>query len=474
MTDKTIIIGVFAIYVGLMFVIGAAGYFRTRNVADYLLGDRRISAFASALSAGASDMSGWLLLGLPGLAYVSGAKASYTALGLLVGTYLNWRFIAMRLRIRTVRLGNALTIPEYLERRFDDHTHVLRLVAAITILGFFLFYTSAGLVAGGKLFEAVFHVPYTYAVVGSTAVILAYTLVGGFLAVVWTDVVQGLLMLAALLLVAVLATAGSTDNTAMTQVISPTGGLELDGISIVSALAWGLGYMGQPHILVRFMAIDSPEHVPRARRIAVTWTALSLMGAVLVGLAGSTTPGLVLASGDTEKIFILLIETLLHPALAGVCLAAILAAIMSTADSQLLVASSALTEDLFGLPGRAPLPAQAKLLLSRCTVVLISIVATLIALTPASGVLDLVAYAWAGFGASLGPCILLSLYWPRMTRHGALAGIVAGAIVVVGWARMEGGVFDVYELLPAFLISMFIIFVTSLAGPPRRRKGAPG
>jgi sodium/proline symporter len=474
MTDQSVIVAAFGFYVALMFGIGGAAYLRTQDLADYLLGGRRISAFAGALSAGASDMSGWLLLGLPGLAYVSGSEGIYVALGLLTGTYLNWRFVAQRLRERSVELGNALTIPGYLERAFDDRSHILRFVAAVTILGFFLFYTSAGLVAGGKLFEAVFGLPYGYAVVGSAAIVLVYTSVGGFLAVVWTDVIQALLMLAALLMVAAMALSNNMENAVITEVLARVNLPAVGSIAAISALAWGLGYMGQPHILVRFMAIDRPSQIPRARRIAVTWTALSLVGAVAVGIAGSMTAGLELTDGDAEKVFIALIGALLHPAVAGVCLAAILAAIMSTADSQLLVASSALTEDLLGPRVRKPLTARATLLFSRCTVILISALATLIALTPTAGVLNLVAYAWAGFGASLGPCIVLSLYWPRMTRGGALAGIVAGACGIVGWTELEGGLFDLYELLPAFLFSVFAIIVVSLAGRDPGSKTAAG
>jgi sodium/proline symporter len=467
----------FLVYILVMLLIGWYAWLRTSDLSDYILGGRRLGRWVAALSAGASDMSGWLLLGLPGYAYASGLEAGWLAAGLLLGTYLNWRVMARRLRVYTEMAENALTVPAFLEQRFQDPTRLLRVVSALFILLFFLFYTSSGLVAGGKLFATVFGLPYQWAVFAGAATVIVYTLFGGFLAVSWTDLVQGLMMAAALLVVPVAAieqVGGWASLTRQLDGLNPhllqpataLGGEPLSLAAIVSLLGWGLGYFGQPHILARFKAIRSPNDVPAARRIAVSWTALTLVGAILVGLVGVVYLRTPLAGPDTEKVFMVLVNALFHPVVAGVLLAAILAAIMSTADSQLLVSSSALAEDFYKALLRPGAGSRELVGVGRGAVLCISVAACLLALDRNSKVLDLVAYAWAGFGAAFGPTLLLSLFWPRMNRHGAMAGIVVGGLTVVVWKQLHGGWFDIYELVPGFVASAAAIVVASLVTPP--------
>lgn len=463
----------FIVYLAAMLAIGMIAYRRTRDFSDYILGGRRLGSTVTALSAGASDMSGWLLLGLPGYAYLAGLEAAWIAMGLLVGTWLNWRFVAARLRRATERAGNALTLPAYFANRFTEHTRALRLVAAFFILLFFTFYTSSGLVAGGKLFSAVFGLPYEQAVLIGAATIVAYTLLGGFLAVSWTDVVQGLLMVAALVLVpaAAVAHAGSvvdalatiqSGNPALLDPFTGRDGSPLGVLAVLSLVGWGLGYFGQPHILARFMAIRDTRRLVHARRLGMGWVAVSLAGALAVGFLGIPLLDPPLAAADTEKVFIELVGLLLHPVLAGFCLAAILAAIMSTADSQLLVAASVLCEDFYRVVAHRSIEPRRGVWLGRTAVIMVSAAAFLLALDPESMVLELVAYAWAGFGAAFGPAILLSLYWPRMTAAGALAGIITGGATVIAWKQLAGGIFEVYEIVPGFLLSTLAIVAVSL------------
>ncbi len=472
--DVTPTIGfTFAAYIIAMLAIGLYAYRRTHNLADYLLGGRRIGPWVTALSASASDMSGWLLLGLPGYAYAAGFEAFWIALGLLVGTWLNWRLVARRLRHFTAICDNALTLSDFLERRFADRSHMLRLVSALFILLFFTFYTSSGLVAGGRLFEAVFGMDYTWAVICGAAIIVLYTFLGGFLAVCWTDLVQGLLMLGALLiapLAAIQANGGwaatqgamQTSNPQLLDSLSSVNGDAIGLLGLISLLAWGLGYFGQPHILARFMAIRSVQALVPARRIAVGWVFLSLTGALLVGFAGIGYLEPTLEGAETEKVFMHLVGALFHPLLAGILLAAILAAVMSTADSQLLVASGAFTEDIYKeLLGRRADPNEL-VWVGRVAVAIIALIALLLALRPDSKVLDLVAYAWAGFGAAFGPTLLFALFWMRMTRNGALAGILVGGGTVILWKQLEGGIFDLYEIVPGFALSCLAIIIFSL------------
>jgi sodium/proline symporter len=461
----------FFIYLGGMLWIGLWAYKKTNNLSDYILGGRSLGPWPSALSAGASDMSGWLLLGMPGYAYVAGWEASWLGLGLIVGTYLNWLIVAPRLRVYSQLAGDSLTLPQYFSNRFNDKV-AIRVISAFFILLFFLFYTSSGLVAGGKLFESVFGMDYTVAVTVGTLAVVSYTFFGGFLAVAWTDLVQGLLMAAALMIVPVVAfieLGNSPDailaasNVELLDPFTKATGEALGWISIVSLLAWGLGYFGQPHILARFKAIRSKDDIKAARRIAVTWTLIGLIGAFFVGIAGIGYFETPLA--DSETVFIALVQALFHPLVAGFLLAAILAAIMSTADSQLLVSSAAFTEDFYKSIFNKEAKPESLVKIGRIAVVGTATVAWILALNPESSVLGLVSYAWAGFGAAFGPAVILSLFWVRMNRQGCLAGILVGGITVVVWKQLSGGLFDIYEIVPGFILATIAIIVVSLLTP---------
>ena len=466
MNDETLTALAFVVYLLAIAALGLAAYRRTLGVSGFILGDRKLSYWVTALSAGASDMSGWLLLGLPGLAYVSIFESIWVAIGLLAGTYLNWRFVARPLRDNSERYGNALTIPEYFERRFNDDTHILRTLSALCILAFFVFYTAAGLVAGGKLFAASFGLPYGSAVVLGATLIVIYTTFGGFLAVAWTDALQATMMFFALATVAALALSygGELATPGGPEFSISTRPQPLSAVVVISSLAWGLGYLGQPHILNRFMAIGDPEQLGAARKLALGWTLICLGAAVIVGYCASAVLEFPLTANDSEQVFIRLIHILLHPAVAGVCLAAILAAIMSTADSQLLVAAAALTHDLFRHSSDEP---QGVLRHHRVAVVLICLIAVTLALDPAAMVFDLVAYAWAGFGAALGPCIIMSLYSPKTTRWSALAGMLVGTVIVVTWESLDGGLFEMYALLPGFVSGLVAILLVNTVSSNR-------
>jgi len=483
MTNTPTIVATIVVYMGICLALGFIAYRRTTNLADFILGGRSLGSWVTAFSAQASDMSGWLLMGLPGLAYVAGFDAVWLVVGLVAGTYLNWKFIAAPLRVRTEQLGDSLTMPDYFERRFDDRSRILRTLTAVFILVFFTFYASSGFVATGRLFESLFGMHYHDAMFWGSVVMLAYTFFGGFLAVSWSDVLQGTLMFLALILVGIVGVglAGGFDTMLATleardpALLDPfvgSGGEALGVIGILSLLAWGLGYPGQPHILARFMAIRSVQEMPTARRVAMVWVIVVLLAAVVVGLAGAALISPPLTGPDTEKVFILMSTTHLHAVLAGICLSGILAAIMSTASAQLLVASSAFAEDLYkGLfrrdPGRLEL-----LWVGRGAVLGIALLAYLLALNPDNKVLDLVAWAWAGFGAAFGPAIVLSLYWPRMTRNGALAGMLVGGLTVILWKQGSGPIFALYEMVPGVLLSTVAIWVVSRfeASPARAMK----
>lgn len=473
MINSPVIGATFLTYLAVVLIIGLVAWRRTASLSDYILGGRSLGSWVTALSAQASDMSAWLLLGLPGYAYLAGLESIWLLVGLLLGTYANWLFVAARLRSATEKFGDSLTLPDYFERRFDDRSGLLRIISASFILVFFTFYTSSGLVAGGKLFASVFGMPYLWAVAAGAAAVVVYTFIGGFLAVSWTDFLQGSLMFVALVFVvlmgwlAVDGWAGTTAaldarNPALLDMFTSVGGEPLTMIAIASLLGWGLGYVGQPHILARFMAAKSAsETIPGARRIAMSWVTVTLICGTLVGLLGIAYLPEPLQGADAEKVFIYMATGLFHPVVAGVCLAGILAAVMSTADSQLLVASSAVSEDFYkGLVRKSA--GQSELLwVGRLAVVGIAVVAFLLAMDPESKVLDLVAYAWAGFGAAFGPAIVLSLYWSGMNRDGALAGIVAGGITVIVWKQLSGGIFDLYEIVPGVLFSVLAIVIGS-------------
>ena len=481
MTASTPLLITFAAYLLLMVGIGFAAWRSTRSFDDYILGGRSLGSYVTALSAGASDMSGWLLLGLPGALYLSGLSEAWIAVGLLLGAWANWRFVAGPLRVYTEHASNALTLPDYFTNRFADHGKLLRVIAALVILVFFAVYCASGIVAGARLFESVFGLPYAQALWWGAAATILYTLAGGFLAVSWTDTVQATLMIFALILtpvVVILGTGGFVDSLALIGQVDPAKldwfrGGTLGFTGIVSLLAWGLGYCGQPHILARFMAADSLATIPPARRIGMTWMLLCLLGAMTVGLFGNAYfiahPQQLDALGDNpERIFIALSTLLFNPWIAGVLLSAILAAIMSTLSCQLLVCSSALTEDLYRGFLR-PMASQRELVwFGRAMVLAVALLAIWIAREPDSRVLGLVSYAWAGFGSAFGPVVLLSLFWKRMTRNGALAGMLVGAVVVIAWKQVAVGQYGsgLYEMVPGFVAALATILVVSLVDAP--------
>ncbi|QDX23870.1 sodium/proline symporter PutP [Pandoraea pnomenusa] len=463
----------FTVYLLLMLVIGWLGYRSTNNLSDYILGGRRLGSFVTALSAGASDMSGWLLLGLPGAIYVGGLSGVWIAIGLAVGAWANWHLVAARLRVHTEVCGNALTLPEYLTQRFGDGSHVLRIVTALVILIFFTIYCASGVVAGARLFETMFGLDYRTALwIGAVATI-AYVFIGGFLAVSWTDTVQASLMFAALVVtpIAVITIDGGpaaaiSAVTAVHPAHTDWFG-ELAPVGVISMLAWGLGYFGQPHILVRFMAARSAAAIPQARRICMTWMTLCLAGAVAVGFFGLAFYSARPLIGDgvaanPETIFMALTTQLFTPWLAGILLAAILAAVMSTLSCQLLVCASALTEDLYKTFARGPVSQRRLVWIGRAMVLAVAVVAVLLALDPNSRVLGMVSYAWAGFGAAFGPLVLATLLWPRVTRNGALAGIVVGAATVLIWKQFAW--LDLYEIVPGFALGGLALVVVSRLG----------
>ncbi|MBM7650633.1 sodium/proline symporter PutP [Neobacillus cucumis] len=468
-TQILISIGIYL--VGMLF-IGYFAYKRTSNLADYMIGGRGLGAAVTALSAGASDMSGWLLMGLPGAMFSQGLSASWIAIGLTIGAYLNWLYIAPRLRIYTETANNSMTIPAYLENRFGDQSSMLRLTSGLVIIVFFTFYVSSGMVSGGVLFESTFNLHYQAGLWIVAAVVIGYTLFGGFLAVSWTDFVQGLIMVVALILVptvTIMEVGGFGPAFTEIKGINPKlfdifKGTSLVGI--ISLMAWGLGYFGQPHIIVRFMAISSVKQIKKARRIGMGWMIFSVGGAMFTGFIGISfysKQGLNLA--DPETIFIKLSEILFHPLITGFLLAALLAAVMSTISSQLLVTASSLTEDVYKTFFRRSATDKELLLVSRLSVLVVSFIAVLLAFNKNGTILSLVAYAWAGFGAAFGPVILLSLYWKRMNRWGALAGIISGAITVIIWANVPVLAKSLYEMIPGFLVSLTAIWIVSLATP---------
>ena len=470
MTASTPLLVTFAVYLLAMVAIGFAAWRSTRTFDDYILGGRSLGSYVTALSAGASDMSGWLLLGLPGAMYAAGLSEAWIAIGLIVGAWCNWKFVAGPLRVYTERTRNALTLPDYFTHRFADRSRILRILSALVILVFFAVYCASGIVAGARLFESVFGVPYATALwVGAAATIL-YTLIGGFLAVSWTDTVQATLMIFALVLtpvVVMLSSGGLQPSLALIEQVDPArlqwigaGGV----IGVVSAMAWGLGYFGQPHILARFMAADSLETIPKARRIGMTWMVLCLFGAMAVGFFGIAYFAAHPEQGamvreNPERVFIALSTLLFNPWVAGVLLSAILAAIMSTLSCQLLVCSSALTEDFYKGFVRKQASQRELVWFGRAMVLAVSLVAIAIARDPDSRVLGLVSYAWAGFGAAFGPVVLFSLFWKRMTRNGALAGMIVGALTVIFWKQTGSAL---YEMVPGFLAASAAIVIASL------------
>jgi sodium/proline symporter len=470
--NNTVVIATFALYFVAMFIIGFVAWRRSSDFSDYVLGGRSLGPFATAISTGASEMSGWLMVAMPGAAYLSGMSSFWIAAGLLTGSLLNWLIVAQRLRVYSFVANNSLTIPEFLAERFQQNTKGLRLVASLFIIVFYLFYTSSGLVAGGKLLNTVFGMNYELAVVLGMLAIVSYTFFGGYLAVSWTDVLQGIMMLFALVAVPVAAVTelgGVEASAASVRDASPyllpwfsdaSSGERLTWIAVVSSLAWGLGYFGQPHALARFAGINDHRNIPFARRVAVSWTAIGLVCALSIGVLGH---GFFPAGiDDHERIFMFMVDMLFNPIIASVLLTAILAAVMSTADSQLLICSSTIADDIYKSVFRKHATQKELVLVGRLAVLGVSAVALMLALAPDSDVLALVSYAWAGFGACFGPTLILSLYWKRMNQWGALSGIVVGGFSVIVWSWLSGGIFDLYEIAPGFVFSLISIVLVSL------------
>lgn len=492
MTSNTIwFLVAFAAYLLMMITIGAFYMKRNKDADDYFLGGRGLGGWVAALSAQASDMSGWLLMGLPGSVYALGTGQAWIAVGLFIGTVLNWYIISARLRRYTIRANNSVTFPEYLENRFHDKKKVLLLVSSIVIVVFFLVYTASALAAGGKLFASVFGVDYTLALTIGAAVILAYTFMGGFMAVCTTDFIQGTLMLVALLVVPLLAyfIMGPENMTASLAASNVPGGVDgylnlfsngesaYGSIEIISQLAWGLGYCGMPHILTRFMAIKSEKELKKSRVIATVWVAISLGMAVIIGVVGRAYLfPTVLGEGavSTENVFIEMITQLFTKDLSlafigGIFLCGILAAIMSTADSQLLITASSASKDIYQGVINPKADSKRVLAISRVTVIVVAILAYLIALDPNSSIMGLVSNAWAGLGSAFGPTIVLSLFWKRANMPGAVAGIISGGLTVIIWdyiplvgGQTLGAATGLYSLVVGFAISLALILIVSL------------
>ncbi|PAF52333.1 sodium/proline symporter PutP [Helicobacter sp. 13S00477-4] len=468
------IITTFVIYALIMLYIGFYFYRKNKTTEDYFLGNRTMGPFVSALSAGASDMSGWLLMGLPGALYLSGLAQSYIAIGLSIGAFINWAFVAKRLRVYTSVIANSITIPDYFETRFSDDLHILRLISAFVILIFFTIYISSGLVGGAKLFEATFGIKYNYALIIGTVIIVAYTFFGGYKAVCWTDLIQGLLMMGALIVVPCVMLyhlGGFGEAVNLIGQINPQAlsfGTGVSIVGVISSLAWGLGYFGQPHILVRFMSIRSTKEIPLATTIGISWMVISLIGACTMGFLGiAYIVKFDVSLNDPEKIFIVMSQLLFNPWVAGILLSAILAAIMSTASSQLLVSSSTIAEDFYRKIFNQKASPKFVMTVSRIAVLLVACVAFFISTDKNASVLHIVAYAWAGFGASFGSVIILSLFWSRMTRLGAISGMIVGAITVVLYKNFGNQFFQIYEIIPGFLLASIVILIVSLMQPVR-------
>lgn len=477
-------------YLGVMVTVGIWSSKRTKDVKDFYLGGRKLGPIVTAMSAEASDMSSWLLMGLPGVAYLSGlADASWTAIGLAVGTYINWLIVAKRLRNYSHTCNNSITIPDFFSNRYRDSKNILMGIAAVIILIFFIPYTASGFAACGKLFSALFGINYHVAMIVSAVIIICYTSIGGFLAASTTDLIQSIVMTIALLIIVGFGVysaggfAAVADNAqSLAGYLSfdklhdaVTGGTSDYGfIKIVSTLAWGLGYFGMPHILLRFMAIEDSSKVKVSRRIASVWVVISLAVAIFIGIVGNavTSTGKigVLEGSDSETIVIQLSSLLSKinigaALIAGLIIAGILASTMSTSDSQLLAASSSVSENIIGGVFKVKLSQKASMITARLVLVVIAVISVVIAWDKNSSVFQIVSFAWAGFGATFGPIVLAALFWKRSNKYGAIAGLISGGITVFVWkylVRPLGGGWDIYELLPAFIVACLFIMVVSL------------
>ncbi len=471
----------------LALVIGIGIYYNKKNKSsdDYFIGGRSLGPWVTAMSAEASDMSSWLLMGLPGAAYISGiSSAGWTALGLIIGTYLNWKLVAKRLRKYSQVCNNSITIPDFFSNRFRDKKNILMTISSLMIILFFTVYTASGFAACGKLFSSTLGIDYHGAMIVCGLIITCYTFIGGFMAASTSDFLQGILMFASIIiiLIAGLMKAGGVGNVVSSFKDLPgyldvansydvaTGTKQAYGVmNIFSGLAWGLGYFGVPHILIRFMAIRNSKEITKSRIIAMTWVVISLIVAILIGLVGKSLSlqnvFTSLDSTNAETIFILMTNTLLYPIFAGVVLSGILAATMSTSDSQLLLVSSSVGTNLFKKIVKKNATDKQVLIISKVTIMIVAVFSVLIAWDENSSVFTLVSYAWAGFGAAFGPLVLFSLFWRRTTLKGAISGMVGGGCLSIIWSLFIsklGGIFAIYELLPAFIFASLLIVVVSL------------
>lgn len=489
MTSQICIIIAIVLYLGLMIYVGISYSKNNTQTSDFYLGGRKLGPLVTAMSAEASDMSSWLLMGLPGVAYLSGiADAGWTAIGLALGTYINWLIVSKKIRHYSSKL-DAITVPEFFSKRYGDDKHILTAVAAVVIVIFFIPYTASGFSACGKLFNTLFGMNYMVAVLLSAAVIILYCVLGGFLAVSTTDLLQSITMTIALIIVVGFGTsvAGGFDvvinnakelpgylSMVQSHVVADNSAVPYGALTIASTLAWGLGYFGMPHILLRFMAVEDENKLTLSRRIATVWVVISMAVAIFIGVVGysvSKTGSIPVLEGSNSETIIVQIASLLstHGVLAalaaGVIMAGIMAATMSTADSQLLAAASSISQNLLQDYGKKKIDDKTSLKIARITVIIISLIAIFLARNPDSSVFKIVSFAWAGFGAAFGPVVLLALFWKRSNKQGALAGMIAGGAFVFIWkygiARL-GGAFAIYELLPAFLIALLVNVVVSL------------
>lgn len=489
MNSTTICIMVsIVVYMAAVVGIGIIFLRKNKNTEDFYLGGRKLGPFVTAMSAEASDMSSWLLMGLPGVALISGlADASWTAIGLAIGTYINWLIVAKRLRIYTHMSNNSATVPAFFSNRYRDNKKILSVISAIVIVIFFVPYTASGFAACGKLFNSLFGIDYFTAMICSALVIVVYTTLGGFLAASTSDFIQSIVMTIAIFVVIIYGvTSVGGMGVVMDNATSMAGYFSLTGsydpvadkatpygiLNIVSTLAWGLGYFGMPHILLRFMAIEKPEKIKLSRRVATVWVVISMTVSIFIGIVGNAMvkKGVITGLEDSERIIVKIAgliseHGILAAIVAGVILAGILAATMSTADSQLLAAASGVSQNIVKEVLVKDLSEKASMIIARLTLLGISVIGVIIASNPESSVFAIVSFAWAGFGATFGPVMLAALFWKRSNMQGALAGMISGAIAVFAWkflVRPLGGLWNIYELLPAFLISLAFIVVVSL------------
>ncbi|MHA2788692.1 sodium/proline symporter PutP [Corynebacterium sp. S7] len=484
MSENAWMILAIVLYFGVMLAIGWYSYRKTDKYDDYVLGDRGLHPFVAALSAGASDMSGWLLMGLPGALFVSGMSEVWIIIGLLIGTWANWKYVAPRLRTYSEVANNSITLPSFFGNRVHDSSQILRLLAAAIIIFFFTFYVSSGMVAGGRYFESTFQGDYLTGMLIVGGITVLYTFVGGFLAVSYTDVVQGSLMFLALLIVPIMALF-SLDNPADIFSFATENAYGphnepnetyfnliagVSAITIIGNLAWGLGYFGQPHIITRFMALRSPAEATSARRYGVFWVTMCFLGAIATAMISTVyfveKDQPITDTTSYETIFLDLTRILFHPLIAGIILTAVLAAIMSTMSSQLLITSSALVEDIYRIFAKKQASGKTLLMASRMMVIVVAVVAILLAINPSDSILNLVGFAWAGFGSAFGPVVLASLYWKRLTSQGAIAGMATGAVVSFVWGNIDASWADLYEIVPGFLSATLVMIIVSLATKP--------